>query len=67
MTGMTEHSKETGNDGYERRVGNRRRRNTDNPQPLDYVTREQVREIVENRQPTTIPAKFFIQKILKVD
>lgn len=45
-----------------------RRRATDNPQPLDYVTRELVREIIEKRQqnkPT--PKKTFIQKLLKRD
>jgi hypothetical protein len=45
-----------------------RRRTTDNPQPLDYMTRELVREIIEKRQqdkPT--PKETFIQKLLKRD
>ncbi len=44
-----------------------RRRSTDNSQPLDYVSRELVREIVENRPATTLSPKSFFQKILKVD
>ncbi len=64
---MTEHPSGT---KQERDVGEQsyRRRATDNPQPLDYVTRELVKEIIEKRQqdkPT--PKKTFIQKLLKRD
>lgn len=64
---MTEHIKETAKEGRDSNVTNRRRRSTDNPQPLDYVTRELVKDIVENQQRATTPSKSFIQKILKAD
>ena len=46
----------------------RRRRVTDKPHPLDYVTRELVKNIIEKRQQEeTNPKKTFIQKLLGED
>jgi len=75
MIDMTEDAKETRVEARDSSVGSRsrrntdkpRRRSTDNPQPLDYVSRELVREIVENRPATTLSPKSFIQKILRAD
>lgn len=64
---MTEQSKEIHHERRANGVRDRRRRNNDIPQPLDYVTRELVRDIVENRQQTALSPKSFIQKILKAD
>lgn len=45
-----------------------RRRNTDNPQPLDNVTRELVREIIEKRrQERPAQHRTFIEKLLGED
>lgn len=44
-----------------------RRRTTDRPPPLDQVTRELVREIIEIQQRPAPPPKSFMQKWLKVD
>ena len=64
---MTEHS--TGKrQGLEVDENSRRRRATDKPHPLDYVTRELVKDIIEKRQqeePTK--KKTLIQKLLKQD
>ncbi|MCP4283847.1 MAG: hypothetical protein GY792_05280 [Gammaproteobacteria bacterium] len=64
---MTEDAKETRIEARDSSVDTRRRRSTDNPQPLDYVSRKLVREIVENRPATTLSPKSFFQKILKAD
>ena len=42
-----------------------RRRITDMPQPLDYVTLELVSNIIENQQPVSTPQKSFFQRLLK--
>lgn len=42
-----------------------RRRITDMPQPLDYVTQELVSEIIENQQAASTPRRSFIQRLLK--
>ena len=41
-----------------------RRRSTDVPQPLDYPTRELVRDIVEGETPARAPQVSFIHKLL---
>lgn len=64
---MTEHptGKRQGLDADE---NTRRRRATDKPQPLDYVTRELVKEIIAKRRQEEAPAKkTFIQKLLGED
>lgn len=42
-----------------------RRRATDLPQPLDYPTRELVRDIVDHQPRTDAPRKSFIRKLLQ--
>ena len=45
-----------------------RRRASDNPQPLDYMTRELVREIIEKRrQEKPAQNRTFIEKLLGED
>ena len=44
-----------------------RRRVTDNPQPLDYVTKSLVRDIIESQPRRSPPLKSFIQKLLKLN
>ena len=64
---MTEHSTGT-RQGLDVDENSKRRRATDNPQPLDYVTRELVKEIIEKRQQEKPnPKKTFIQKLLGED
>ena len=64
---MTEHS--TGKrQGLDLDENNRRRRATDKPRPLDNVTRELVKNIIEKRQQEkSTPKKTLIQKLLKQD
>ena len=64
---MTEHPTVT-RQGSDANENSRRRRATDNPQPLDYVTRELVKDIIEKRkQERPNPRKTFIQKLLGED
>ena len=64
---MTEHSTGT-RQGRDVDGNTRRRRATDKPHPLDYVTRELVRDIIEKRkQEKPSPKKTFIQKLLGED
>lgn len=64
---MNENSKITAKQGRKLSDVSNRRRATDRPQPLDYVTRTLVREIIENQQRTAPPPRSFIQKLLKGD
>ena len=41
-----------------------RRRSTDLPPPLDYSTRELVKNIVDNKPADEAPRKSFIRKLL---
>ncbi len=64
---MTEHSTGT-RQGLDAGENTRRRRATDNPQPLDYVTRELVKEIIQKRQQEKpVSKKTFIEKLLGED
>jgi len=62
---MTEDTKITANEGNGASDTTNRRRSTDIPQPLDYVTRELVSEFIENPRPTSPPIKSFIKKLLR--
>jgi hypothetical protein len=64
---MTEYLKESAKERRDSGVGDRRRRSSDNPQPLDYVTRELVKDIVDSKPRAESPRKTFIQKLLNVD
>jgi len=64
---MNENSKITAKQRLDDSDVSNRRRATDRPQPLDYVTRTLVREIIENQETTAPPPRSFIQKLLKVD
>ena len=64
---MTEHSTGT-RQGSDVDENTRRRRATDKPHPLDYVTRELVKDIIAKRQQEKpSPSKTFIQKLLGED
>ena len=58
---MAEYSAMPAKRRFETSKFNNRRRITDMPQPLDYVTRELVSEIIESQQPTPTPQKSFFQ------
>lgn len=68
MYTMAEQPTITGKRRFEARDSSTRRRITDNPQPLDYVTQELVSEIIEKQQQTPQPPpKSFIQKLLRAN
>ncbi len=64
---MTKDSKITQNEGLGTTDSVKRRRVTDIPQPLDYVSRELVGEFIENHRRPTAPVKSFVKKLLKAD
>jgi len=64
---MTKDSKITQNEGLDITDSVKRRRVTDIPQPLDYVSRELVGEFIENHRRPATPVKSFIKKLLKAD
>ncbi len=48
---------------FERNQMSNRRRITDMPQPLDYVTRELVSEIIESKHSSPKPQKSIFQRL----
>jgi len=64
---MTDNYKIRGNEGRDGTDSGKRRRITDIPQPLDYVSRELVGEFIENHRRTAPPVKSFLKKLLKND
>lgn len=64
---MAEHHPSTTKQPFEGSESDSRRRISDNPQPLDYVTEELVREIIESQSRKPSTQKSFIQKLLKLN
>jgi len=62
---MAEYSAMPAKRRFETSKFHNRRRITDMPQPLDYVTRELVSEIIENHRSTVIPRKSFFHWLLR--
>jgi hypothetical protein len=67
MFTMTDQSTEATNQRVDVSYSADRRRVTDLPQPLDYVTRELVSGFIEEQQRATPSQQSLIQKLLRVD
>ncbi len=62
---MTEYPEEARKDGSGGSDDTPRRRATDMPPPLDYPTRELVKNIVDSDTPRKTPRKSFFRKLLE--
>ena len=60
---MAEHSTAPAKRRFDRNNTSNRRRITDMPQPLDYVTKELVSEIIEADQSVTAPERSIFDRL----
>ena len=61
---MANYPEEARKDGLGASDDTPRRRSTDVPPPLDYSTRELVKNIVDKKAPGETPRKSFLRKLL---